>query len=220
MNKPMWKRFLLLFLAVSLLTLNLVLVVYPELPSLVPVHWNADGEADRWGPRAMVLLYSAFMLGSGLLWLVLPRLSPKRFAVEEFESIWWYIGMVSVSCFAYLQCVHLWGAWKPGFDVDRAMLAGLGMFFILAGNVTGKVRRNFWLGVRTPWTLANERVWYATHRFAARTMVAGGLLALAAMLAGWPTLVALAAMGVGALVPVGYSLVYYKRLERAGTLEA
>ncbi|NNG22132.1 SdpI family protein [Telluria aromaticivorans] len=219
-NKPMWKRFLLLFLAVVVVTVNLVVAVYPELPSLIPVHWNADGEADRWGPRSMVLLYLAIMVGSGLLWLVLPKLSPKRFAVEEFEATWWYVGMVSVSCFAYLQCVHLWGAWRPGFNVDRAMLGGLGMFFLLAGNVTGKVRRNFWLGVRTPWTLANERVWYATHRFAAKTMVAGGVLALVTALAGWPTLLALVALAAGALAPVGFSLVYYKRLERAGTLEA
>jgi len=53
-----------------------VLALYPELPSLIPVHWNADGEADRGGPSSMVLLYSAVMLGSGVLWLVLPRLSP------------------------------------------------------------------------------------------------------------------------------------------------
>ncbi|UVW27525.1 SdpI family protein [Massilia sp. H6] len=219
-TKPLWKSFLLLFLAVTLLTLNLVLTLYPELPSLIPVHWNADGQADRWAPRATVLLHMAFMVVVGVLWLVLPKLSPKRFAVDQFESTWWYLGMVSLSCLAYVQFVHLWGAWKPGFDVDRALLGGMGMFFIFSGNVTGKVRRNFWLGVRTPWTLSNERVWYATHRFAAKTMVTGGMLALVVALADWPSALAVAALAGGALAPVAYSLVYYKRLERAGTLEA
>ena len=50
----------------------------------------------------------------------------------------------------------------------------------------GKVRRNFWVGIRTPWTLASEQVWYSTHRFAARTMVAGALLSLAATWMGLP----------------------------------
>jgi uncharacterized membrane protein len=100
------------------------------------------------------------------------------------------------------------------------VLGGIALLFVLLGNVMGKLRRNFWLGVRTPWTLANERVWYATHRLAARTMVAGGLPALVAALGALPHLVAVAALLGAALVPVVFSLVYYKRLERAGTLEA
>ena len=80
----------------------------------------------------------------------------------------------------------------------------------------GKVKRNFWLGVRTPWTLASDRVWYSTHRLAGKTMVTGGLVVLAAALAGLPPYVSTAALLAGALVPVVYSLVYYKRLERTG----
>jgi uncharacterized membrane protein len=78
----------------------------------------------------------------------------------------------------------------------------------LIGNVMGKVRRNFWLGVRTPWTLANERVWYATHRLAGKTMVAGGLVTLVAALSALPGVVAVVALIGAALVPVGFSLVY------------
>ena len=72
----------------------------------------------------------------------------------------------------------------------------------------GKVRRNFYIGVRTPWALANERVWNATHRFAAKTFVAGGLVGLAltaAGLNGRPVIVVLLA---GALVPIVYSLFF------------
>lgn len=216
----MKKRFVLVCLAALLLVLGMIMVVYPELPARVPLHWNAAGEVDGWGERHMVLIDSAFLLGLGALWLVLPGVSPRRFAVEGFEATWWFSGMVMVGLLAYLQCIHLWAAWKPGFPMDRAIVGGLGMFFVLTGNVMGKVRRNFWLGIRTPWTLANERVWYATHRLAARTMVAGGLLALAAALAALPGLFAVTALIGAALVPVVFSLVYYKRLERAGTLEA
>lgn len=216
----MKKRFMLVCLAVIVLTLGVSAALYPELPRLVPVHWNSAGEADAWDAPAMLFIPTALMVGLAALWLVLPKLSPRRFAVDDFEATWWYSGMIVVCLLAYLQGVHLWGAIRPDFAVDRAMFAGIGLFFVLAGNVMGKVRRNFWLGIRTPWTLANERVWYATHRLAAKTMVAGGLFACVLALTALPALFAMAAVIGSVLVPAGYSLVYYKRLERAGTLEA
>jgi uncharacterized membrane protein len=94
------------------------------------------------------------------------------------------------------------------------------VFATLLGNVLGKVRRNFWLGVRTPWTLANERVWYSTHRLAARSMVVAGLLALAAVILDLPGVLAVSVLGAGFAIPVGWSLLYYKRLERSGRLGA
>lgn len=216
----MKKRFIQVCAAALLAVLGMVALIYPELPARVPVHWNAAGEIDGWGARPALLIHSAFMLGLGALWLVLPKVSPRRFAVDGFEGTWWFCGMVMVCLFAYLQCIHLWAAFRPGFPMDRALLGGLGLLFVLLGNVMGKVRRNFWLGIRTPWTLANERVWYATHRLAARSMVVGGLPALAAAFGALPGPVAVAALIGSALVPVAYSLVYYKRLERAGTLES
>ncbi len=216
----MKKTYVLVFLAASLLVLGLSAFVYPELPERVPVHWNAAGEVDAWGAPHTILIPSAFMLGLGALWLVLPTVSPRRFAIEDFEATWWFSGMAMVCLLAYLQCMHLWAARDPGFPMDRAVLGGIGFFFVLLGNVMGKVRRNFWLGIRTPWTLANGRVWYATHRVAAKTMVVGGLVALAAALAGLRPELAIGALVGAALGPVAFSLVYYKRLERAGTLEA
>ena len=216
----MKKRFILVSLAALLLVLGMVAAIYPELPARVPMHWNASGEIDGWGERHLLLIHAAFMVGMTALWLVLPRISPQRFAVDGFESTWWFSGMLMVCLIAYLQCVHLWAAFRPGFPMERAVLGGLGLLFVLLGNVMGKVRRNFWLGIRTPWTLANERVWYATHRLAARSMVAGGLLPLLAAFGVLPGAVAVVAMVVSALVPVAFSLIYYKRLERAGTLEA
>ena len=216
----MKKRFVFVCLAAAVLVLGMIAAVYPELPARVPVHWNAAGGIDGWGERHTVLIHSAFMAGLAALWLVLPKISPKRFAVDGFESTWWFCGMLMVCLVAYIQCMHLWAAWKPGFPMDRAVLGGLGLLFVLLGNVMGKVRRNFWLGIRTPWTLANERVWYATHRLAAKSMVAGGLVTLIVALAGLPGVVAVVALLGAALAPVAFSLVYYKRLERAGTLEA
>jgi uncharacterized membrane protein len=101
--------------------------------------------------------------------------------------------------------------------MGRAVLCGVCLFIILFGNLLGKVRRNFYIGVRTPWTLASERVWNDTHRFAARITVAAGLLGLALSIAGL-YLAALFALLAGGLAPVVYSLVLYKQLERRGEI--
>jgi uncharacterized membrane protein len=104
--------------------------------------------------------------------------------------------------------------------LERALPGAVALLVVLLGNVLGKVRSNFWFGVRTPWTLASERVWYATHRLAGKTMVAGGLAALLMLMGGLPVRWAHAAILLGALVPAAWSLVYYKRLEREGRLGA
>jgi len=109
-------------------------------------------------------------------------------------------------------------AW-PGFmDMPRAMAAGVFGFLIFFGNVLGKVRRNFWIGVRTPWTLANERVWNATHRVAGWVFALTGLLGLIAVLAGLDLQIGVWLMVTAAAVVVVYSLIFYKRLERRGEL--
>jgi uncharacterized membrane protein len=87
------------------------------------------------------------------------------------------------------------------------------VFIGLLGNVMGKVRRNFWIGIRTPWTLASDRVWYATHRFAARTMVGSAALALAALLLGLPVWLCIGLPIAGTLLPAAYSLLLYRRIE-------
>jgi uncharacterized membrane protein len=215
----MRKRYLLLCGVVVLAAMAFTLALYGQLPARIPTHWNAHGQIDGYGPRQFVLWHTALMLVFMLLWTVLPSLSPKRFKVDSFNTTYWQICLILVALLGYIQCVLVWGAYSPSMAMNRALFGGLAVFLGLLGNVMGKVRRNFWIGIRTPWTLASERVWYSTHRLAAKTMVAGALLCLAGVFAGLPLLVCLALLVAGLFVPVLYSLVIYKRLERSGNLE-
>jgi uncharacterized membrane protein len=216
----MRNRYLVLCALIVLATLAATLLVWRHLPAQIPVHWNAGGEIDRYGARGTVFVQSAVMLGFMLLWTLLPRVSPQRFKVDEFHETWWYTCLVIVALLGYIQLVILWGAYTHTMAINRALIGALAVFATLLGNVLGKVRRNFWLGVRTPWTLANERVWYSTHRLAARSMVVAGLLALAAVILDLPGVLAVSVLGAGFAIPVGWSLLYYKRLERSGRLGA
>src|SRR5262249_7907750 len=111
--------------------------------------------------------------------------------------------------------------YADSIDVGRWMIGGIMVVLGLLGNVLGKVRRNFYLGVRTPWTLASERVWIETHRLAAWVMVAASILGLIALVARVPLIVIFVAYMVAiAAVPVGYSWWLYRRLDRQGKLFA
>ncbi len=194
-------------------------VAYPHLPSSVATHWNMHNQPNGYSPKwVLFLIGPGFMAGMMLLMRSLPWLSPKHFEVDSFRSTYLQVMLMMVAMLAYFYAVILWAGVGHSLNVGRAIVGGVCLLFALLGNVMGKIRRNFYIGIRTPWALANERVWNATHRFAAKTMVAGGLVGLALTAAGvdgWPVF---AAVMAGALVPVVYSLVFYKQLERRGEL--
>ena len=92
------------------------------------------------------------------------------------------------------------------------------LFFALMGNVMGKVRKNFYIGVRVPWTLASDRVWNDTHRLAAWVWVAAGVIGFGMIVLGVPIIYPIVVLVLSAFVPVIYSFVHYKSLERRGAL--
>jgi len=186
---------------------------WPRLPVQVPVHWNAGGAVDGYGPRAVL-----WLLGPGMMamvaWLgaTMPAISPRRFDIAGFEPTYYYVSGVVVGLLAYVYALVLAASLRVPVPMGQAIPAGMFVLLILAGNPMGKVRRNFFMGIRTPWTLASERVWYATHRLAAQLMVASGMLGLFVLWLGAPIWVLLALMLAWAPLAVAYSLLLYKRL--------
>jgi len=215
----MTRTYYLIAMSLIVATLVATLVAYPHLPASVATHWGMDDQPNGYSPKwALFLMGPGFMAAMLLLMRSLPWLSPKHFEVAAFRSTYLQIMLMLICMFAYIYAVILWANLGHGLNVGRAIVGAVCLLFALMGNVMGKIRRNFYIGVRTPWALANERVWNATHRLAAKTFVAGGIagLVLTSMgIDGWPTITVLLA---GALVPAVYSLVSYKKLERGGEL--
>jgi uncharacterized membrane protein len=96
---------------------------------------------------------------------------------------------------------------------ETALFCALGILFVVIGNLLGKVTRNFFVGIRTPWTLASEEVWYRTHRLAGKLFVAAGLVVAATSFLRWSVWPIMISIGLASLVPVVYSYVIYRRLE-------
>lgn len=188
--------------------------VYTRLPQRVPSHWNLRGEVDGWMDKPWGALaqpaIATFMLA--VLWLM-PRIDPRRRNVEHFAEDRRLIINLLICFFAVVQVATLGQALGWPVEVDRVIMASVGLLFVGLGNYLPRIRSNWFIGIRTPWTMDNERVWRATHRVGGRAFVAAGiLLALAALLGPrarpWAIGAAIVLAGV---VPLVYSYVAYRR---------
>jgi uncharacterized membrane protein len=214
----MKRNYFLIAAFLILATLIVTLIVYPELPSRVPMHWNLRGEVNRYGDKLEIFLMPTAMVVITLLFTALPWLSPRRFEVDTFRSTYLYFMLLVLTFMAYLHALTLWAAFSKPLDMNRALLGAAFLILVLFGNVLGRVRRNFFIGVRTPWTLSSEKVWDATHRFAAEIFMLAGLFGLLTLVVSASAVPGLVILVVAALVSALYSLLYYKRLERRNQL--
>lgn len=194
-------------------------MVYPTLPDTIPTHWNIHGKVDQMSPKGWtVFLMPIVMVFMTAFLFALPWLSPKNFKIDTFRSTFNYIVFLVTAMMGYLAVVILLNTMHPKWDSIKFMMGGIMLFLGLLGNMLGKVQRNFYVGIRTPWTLASEQVWVATHRVGAWFMTAGGFGGLILVLVGVPVMIAFWVFIAACLFPVPYSLVLYKKLEASGRL--
>ena len=219
----MTRVYFILCLAVIAATFVISAIAFPNLPARVPIHWNIRGEVDGYGtPTIAAVMMPAIMTALFLLFCALPWLSPKQFELDSFQGVYWFLTFIILAFMTYVHCLVLWATFGHKIDVPRAILAGMLLLFGLMGNVLGKVRRNFWVGVRTPWTLANDRVWNDTHRLAARLFVAVGIAGVPLLFLPVPLellfIIVMSLVMAAAIIPVTYSAVHYKKLQSQGQL--
>ncbi len=227
MSRWIWLSLLLTLAAVAA-TASVFGPWFQQLPARVPVHWDLqgrpDGFVDRDGAWPFFCLVPGIMLMVLLLTWALPLVSPQKFEIDAFRGTWGLTMAMVSGLLLYLHLVILYYSFdrQPPGDPSLAIYTGILAFFSALGLMLGRVQPNFWMGVRTPWTLASPQVWQATHRLAARVFFCGGLLGLALVWSGLPPIWRLGAMlavtmGVS-LIPIVHSLVYYKWLQRRGLL--
>ncbi len=170
-------------LAIAGLSLGISLWVwfygYDRLPEQVPTHWDIKMEVDQFTPREQMLpqllLFPGMLLGWVFLAAALPWLSPRPFGMTQWRPTYEYVTAIAAGLLVYMQCILLAMWMDLGLDFMKWFPGGMFLFFAALGNTLGKVRRNFYVGVRTPWTIASVVVWDRTHRLAAWLFTAGGL---------------------------------------------
>lgn len=210
-----YQRALLVSAAFMLIAVLAAVWLYPAMPAQVPVHWNLHGQVDgywsRW--RAVAFPPALIALLAVLAW-ALPSMSPRRFEIGPFAWVW-HLTMLAVQALVLVVVLATWlrdaGHAVP---VPTVALLATGVLLMVIGNYMGKLRRNFFIGIRTPWTLTSDAVWERTHRLGGRLFVLAGLVTVLATVWLRTRWLPLACIGAAALVPCIYSFVLYRRLER------
>jgi len=187
---------------------------YGRLPDPVPTHWNWKGVADGftpkpWGPFVLPLL----LLGICAALSILPRISPKGFGMEQFRRAFEQIVFAIALFFFAIEVLALLVASGSQISMGRAVFTIVGALFVALGNFMGKLTKNFFVGVRTPWTLASDEVWLRTHRLAGKLFVLAGIAVAILALLGTNAVVEVVLLVVAGAIPVVYSYVVYRRLE-------
>jgi uncharacterized membrane protein len=144
------------------------IVAYPRLPAEVVTHWNAAGEPNGYGSRLVgVALMPAITLLMYVLFLLIPQIDPLKHNIASFRG--YFNGFIAaiVLFMAYLQGLTLALNLGVQFNLSAALMPALGALFYIAGSLVGHARPNWFIGLRTPWTLSNEEVWNRTHRLGA-----------------------------------------------------
>lgn len=159
--------------------------VYPNLPQRIPTHWNSSGEVDRWMGRPWGAFLLPLILVAQLgLFNVLPLVDPRGANYTKFKGTY---DTLIITLMIFMLGVHLLilaAALGVGIPITRIVPAGMGILFIVLGNLMPRMRPNWFVGIKTPWTLSSDRVWDRTHRFGGRLfVVVGALIVLSVLLA-------------------------------------
>lgn len=191
--------------------------MYPSLPDPMPTHWNAAGEADDYTAKPWgAAILAAVPLFIFVIYKIIPVISPHGFRTESFTGVLNILMTASVVFGCVVGVAAIRAALGAEHNISTIVMVAVGVLFMLIGNFLGKVRKNFFLGIRTPWTLASDEVWAKTHRLGGWCFfVAGAIMAIGSVALPRVEWVVYLVVAV-ALLPVVYSYFAYRRIEGFG----
>ena len=195
--------------------LVLGLLLYARLPSRIVTHWNAEGMPDGYSSRLSGVLSLPLMnIALYILFTFLPHIDPKKSNYGKFAGSYQILKLLIASFMSVIQAAIMAFAVGLRFSMAALTCICVSLVFIIVGNMMGRFRFNYFVGIKTPWTLASEEVWRKTHRMAAPLWTAGGILIF--ILAFFPPKFTVAGIISIAIlisaVPVVYSYAAYRKL--------
>lgn len=212
------KEWYILLVAIAPLVISGI--IWNDMPDTVPVHFNFEGEPDRYGHKSeLLLLIPGITFGVYLLLLFLPAIDPKK-KIETTQKAVKAIRIITVVFMAIVYLVTVGIA--MGYDLDIStyiMLSVGGMFFVL-GNYMNSIKPNYFIGIRTPWTLESPEVWKKTHRLSSKLWMFGGIVMMASPFINYSETLGISLTMILiiplALIPLIYSYVVFNQLQKSG----
>jgi uncharacterized membrane protein len=179
------------------------------------MHWNASGEVDGYGSRfAGAFGMPLLTLGIYLLFVILPQVDPRRQNYDKFAAVYELLKWAIILFLAVMYFVTLTAGLGFAPNVGLITKLGVGILLVILGNYFGKLRHNYFVGIKTPWTLANEEVWVKTHRFAGPLWMLAGLVFIITAFFDHPATfwVAMGGIFLASILSVVYSFWLFRRL--------
>ncbi len=180
---------LIVSLVLILIAVAFSAAVYNRLPERVASHWDANDQVNGtttrfWGVALMPLISLAMLA----LFLVIPGIDPLKANIATFRSTFNAFIVAIIVFMLYLHVLTIvWNLGYHGFRMSTVLLPAMGLLFMLCGLLIARAKRNFFIGIRTPWTLSSDRVWMQTHRVGAVLFIACGVVAFFGVFAPGPT---------------------------------
>ncbi|HUT39285.1 MAG TPA: DUF1648 domain-containing protein [Methanoregula sp.] len=168
-----------------IITFILTIAIYPAVPDRVVSHWNAAGQADGYMSKFWGLfLIPLIMTGLAALMAVFPRIDPYKMNYEKFRN--YYEGFILLFVLFLLAIQVQIILWSTGYQISPNLTFPLlmGMLFIYIGFLLGHAEQNWFVGIRTPWTLSSKTVWKKTHELGGKLFKIAGVISCAGIVAG------------------------------------
>jgi len=193
-------------------------IVYPRLPEMAASHWNAAGQVDDTMPR----FWAAFLMplisvGLLLLFLAIPAIDPMKANIAKFGSYYnAFIALIIVFMLFIHVVTLVWNLGYDQFNIGNAILPAVGLILVFAGVMMMKAKRNFFIGIRTPWTLSNDTVWEETHKLGGKLFIAAGIITVLTIFLGEDGIwIMLPVALLAAFIPIVYSYVLWRRISNS-----
>lgn len=198
---------------VFLITLIVGIIVFPKLSGKIPLHFNTLGEVDRYGSRWTIFLAPAINFLMILLAEGLRKIDPKSDSYQKFESQYYNMMFFVGLLMGGMQLFTIAYTFGYELNITRIMPIIMGIMFIFLGNIMPKFKHNYFVGIKTSWTLASEKVWYLTHRFTGKVWVLGGIVVLLSTFLPVQPIAWLfiAIIIILVLIPLGASYYFYRK---------
>lgn len=161
---------------IAIIPLILVLLIYKNLPNEIPTHWNLNGTVTYGAKYNLIFLSSLGIILTLVHWIS-PKIDPKKTNYTMFQKHYDYICIVINLFILFMTFITISESLYPGkIEVSKAVTFLVGILFICIGNVLPKIKDNFFVGIKTPWTISNPIIWNKTHRLGGFIFVICGLL--------------------------------------------
>ncbi|NQU97936.1 SdpI family protein [Candidatus Woesearchaeota archaeon] len=209
------KKTNILIMAVIIISFIIGIYLYPSMPEEMASHWNAKGEVDDYMSKFWGLfLMPIVTLGLFLLFLIIPLIDPLKKNIEKFRGYFdAFIALIILFLFYIYVLSILWNL-NYRFDMSQAIIPAIAIIFYFAGVLMEKAKMNWFIGIRTPWTLSSKEVWEKTHKLGAKLYKILAFVFLLILLSPEYFTQILMIIIVIALYPLVYSYFEYRKLKR------